>query len=92
MKAFKIFLASLFLGITLSGCATIVEPGMATGNPIGEKTGKSSYTTIFGIAFNYDRGVAEAAKNGNIDKIATVDYKAETGFFTVTYTTVVTGK
>lgn len=92
MGKLKAFCASLVMGLVLSSCATIVEPGMATGNPIGEKTGESSFTTVFGISLNYNRGVAEAAENGNIDRIATVDYKVETGLFTTTYTTVVTGK
>lgn len=92
MYKLKAIIITIFLGVSLSSCAVMVQPGMATGNPIGEKTGKSSYTTIFGIALNYDQGVAKAAQNGNIDKIATVDYKVETGLFTTEYTTIVTGK
>jgi hypothetical protein len=70
--------------LLLASCSTIV-PYTATNNPIGDKIGKSRTTLIFGaagmgnleagISTNKKFGVIEAAKKGNIDKVATVDLK-----------------
>lgn len=92
MRTLKSLLIAITAGILLSGCATTL-PLDVTDNEIGQKTGKSSYTVILGFPpFNGDASIKAAAENGNIDKIATVDRKITSGFFTTTVTTVVTGK
>ena len=56
---------------------------MVTDNTRGDKVGKSSYTTIFGIplGFHLETGVIAAAKNGGITKVATVDQTVYGGLF-----------
>lgn len=92
MRKLKILISLFILGIGLSSCATYTMPSMVTENEMGEKVGRSSYTTVLGISFDRSRSLAKAARNGNITKISTVDYEIENNFFTATYTTVVTGK
>ncbi len=92
MHRIKNLFIILAAGVMLSSCATTV-PFDVTDNEIGTKTGKASYTVILGFPpFNGNAGIKEAAENGNIDKIATVDRKLKSGLFTTTVTTVVTGK
>ena len=101
MNKIKNLIIVLAAGLMLTSCsAKFTYPSMVTENPVGEKVGKSSYDVIGipllanfpWICFNRDRGVAKAAKNGDIDKIATVDFQIEQNFFSVTYRTIVTGK
>lgn len=84
MKSLNKILAIVGIVAFISSCTTIY-PVTATNNPIGSKTG-SSKTAILGTAggngglglglvFNGDYGVIEAAENGNIEKVATVDIK-----------------
>lgn len=79
--------------LMLTSCLTIKSPVAATSNPIGSKTGVAERTIVFGIAIGTtDLSLKTAAKNGDISKIATVDYVVESKFFTTTYKTVVTGE
>ncbi len=80
----SIYLAIAGAALFLASCSTIV-PYTATNNPIGDSIGKSRTTLIFGaagsgnleagISTNKNFGVIEAAKKGNIERIATVDVK-----------------
>ena len=82
-------LAIAVITLVLTSCSTII-PYTATNNPIGSQVGKSKTTLIFGMASssnletgistNKKFGVIEAAKKGNIDRIATVDLKV-TNFY-----------
>jgi hypothetical protein len=58
-------LGAIVIGIALAGCSTYL-PMAVTDNPIGSKVGEVSFK---------EGGVLQAAQNGNITKIATVDYK-----------------
>lgn len=70
----------------LSSCA-ITTPYAVTNNKVGVKTGVSSTISFFGkplmgsptvyhgIILNKNFGVVEAAKNGKISKIGSVDLK-----------------
>lgn len=64
---------------------------LVTKNPVGTKVGIAEKKVWFGLAFDVDLGIAAAAKKGNITKIATVDREVISGFFNVTYRTIVTG-
>ena len=93
----KRVLASLVLAlglIALVGCATTV-PIAATANTVGSKTGTATEMWILTyppLASSANGGIANAAKNGGISKISTVDYKFRT-FFVVSWTdTIVTGE
>jgi hypothetical protein len=83
-----------FVALSMTSCA-ITMPVAATSNSVKEadKTGISKATMLFGILpLGGDASVISAARNGNIDKIATVDLKT-TNFLNilVTYETKVTG-
>lgn len=98
-----------FLGLTLgmvvllSGCAMpsatgvlytdIVTPVVATANPLGEKVGTATCTSILNLIATGDCSTNAAAKQGNISKIFTVDTDklSYLGIYSV-YTTTVTGK
>jgi hypothetical protein len=87
---------------------SVVVPYAATNNKIGDKVGKSSTMCIFGapvvpgpggnivatggFVMNGDYGIADACKNGGINKIATVDVKVKTFLFFSNYELIVTGE
>jgi hypothetical protein len=92
MKAIK-YLSVIFAFALVSSCS-VSAPVLITNNTIGKKTGKAEYSVILGFIrpMDADIGIAKAAKNGKITKIATVDYQVKSGFFKTTYTTIVTGE
>jgi hypothetical protein len=68
----------------LAGCAsTIYETIAVTNNPIGSKVGEVDVT---------EGGAYQAAKNGGITQIATVELRTTTGFGSVEQVYVVTGE
>lgn len=80
------------VAIALQSCA-VTTPILVTDNPVGSKVGEASYKVILGFRpLNADAGIATAAKNGGINKVATVDIKVRGGLFTQTVTTYVTGE
>jgi hypothetical protein len=89
----KVILSSLVLDF-LSGCSmTLPVSGSSFSIKEADKTGSSKATLLFGfIPLGGNASVVAAAKNGNIDKIATVDLKT-TNFLNIitTYETKVTG-
>lgn len=89
--ATKIFAGAIVVS-TLASCA-VSAPLFVSSNAVGSKVGEASYKTILGIPpFNAEAGAIQAAKNGGIKKIATVDQTVKGGLFTTTVTTVVTGE
>lgn len=93
MKTYlKITIVALVAGIMTSCSASF--PILATDNPVGEKVGESSYKVVLGlfITGGGDSSIKTAAENGGITKISTVDREIESGIFTMTYKTIVTGE
>ena len=100
MKNFKI----LVFGATVlffASC-TVTRPYAVTDNAIGDAVGTSKTTLIGGasvgnvlqtglISTNINFGVIEAAKNGNVDKIATVDVQSTNFLLFSTVRIIVTG-
>ena len=87
----KIFLLiAIVTSVVITSC-TRVYPLMVTSNA-GLKEGKVEKTVWFHLAMNVDLSVATAAKNGGINKIATVDYGVKGGLFNKTYFIRVTGE
>jgi hypothetical protein len=89
----KVILFS-FVALAMTSCA-ITLPVAATSNSVkdADKTGISKATMLFGVLpLGGDASVISAARNGGIDKIATVDMTT-TNFLNilVTYETKVTG-
>jgi hypothetical protein len=84
MKRIKQFALVGLSALVLSACSTVF-PVTATNNPIGSKEGTSKTSILFGgasgtnlgggLVFNKNYGVIEAAENGNVEKVATVDIK-----------------
>jgi hypothetical protein len=91
----KKIIFGLLVTASLASCS--VTSGLtATGNSIksADKTGTSKATLLFGfIPLGGDASISTAAKNGNIDKIATVDVTHTNILFLVqTIETKVTGQ
>lgn len=84
---------------TLQAC-TVTNPVAISNNPVGTKVGKASYQRIgepfFGFAFvikgKGNASTQEAAKNGGITKISTVDQEVKTVLIWQRVTTIVTGE
>jgi len=81
------------VALTLASCSVTV-PGQATDNPVGTKVGKSSGTCYLRfLCFDVDYSIHTAAKNGGINKIATVDVKTTNVLGIIwTFETTVTGE
>lgn len=69
--------------VAFASC-TAYESHLVTGNPVGKKTGVAK-SKIFGSS---DISIMRAAKNGKIDKIATVDIVTKVFIFPITTVTV----
>lgn len=77
----------------LSSCA-VTLPVDATSNAVGNKVGTAKATGYLGVLFfDQDASIMQAAKNGGISKISTVDIKHTSILnLIVTYETIVTGE
>lgn len=105
MKKFALSLVFVSL-MLLSGCAAVgmspvtgfiytdvKAPVTVTNNSKGTKTGEAVCSSILGIVATGDCSIDAAAKNGNITKVHTVDYKTKNilGVY-ATVTVIVTGE
>lgn len=92
MKKIKNLLLIL-IGVSMLASCSVAGPIAVTNNTIGSKRGVAERKIILGMRFGHtDLGVATAAKNGKITKVATVDYKVTGGLFVKKYQTIVTGE
>lgn len=97
MKKLLICVAVLAV-FALASCTTYQPVAGATGT-VGSKTGEASQTFICGFPGKVDGGgIAQAAKNGGITRVGTVDIRIDypaspvfAGFYHIV-TTVVTGE
>ena len=90
MKNLKLLVFGLVLAASTNAC-TFYQRHETTGAPVGNKVGVSKTTSVLGI-INGSYGIGDAAKNGGIEKVATIDVKATSYIFAVTYKTTVTGE
>jgi len=84
MKKIKIIFSILSVLILITSCS-ITLPVSATSNPVGSKVGTAKASGFFGIIYmDADASIKQAAKNGGITKISTVDMKTTNflGIFT----------
>lgn len=99
----KTILAALAVsGLLLAGCSTPesygsiysdkTRPVIATGEKIGSKTGQAKSINIMGIVALGHAGTVDAAKNGGITKVSTVDVHGKWIVVFGEATTVVTGE
>ncbi|MDR2922122.1 MAG: TRL-like family protein [Treponema sp.] len=93
MKKAIVIVALAFAVAALMGCPAVNLPH-SVGSASIQKTGQSTGSLMFGMFGDVDAGIATAAKNGGITKIATVDVRVQRSMFlgTITYTTTVTGE
>jgi uncharacterized protein YdbL (DUF1318 family) len=93
LKKIKATLILIAAASMMSSCA-LTLPVNATSNPVGEKVGTAVATGYLGVLFfNQDASIKQAAKNGGITKISTVDIKQTSVLgIVVTYETIVTGQ
>ena len=91
MKKLKYILAVGVTAVIMASCS-VSRPVLVTDNA-SEKEGVSEMTVILGIfrPMNADLSIKRAAENGNITKVATVDFRVESSLFKTTYKTIVTG-
>lgn len=77
--------------MTMVSCS-MSGPILVTDNE-NTKKGTASYSVILGIfrPKDADVSIAKAARNGDITRVSSVDWKVESKLFRTTYTTVVTG-
>jgi len=88
-----IITSSVALAMLVSSCTrSVIIPYQVTDNAVGTKIGTVKAKCFFNFCGNINVGAAEAAKNGNIKRIATVDYKITSKMFTTTYETIVSGE
>lgn len=100
MKNLKVL---IFAGVMLSlASCTAIRPYAVTNNAIGDGVGVSKTTLIFGtstgtqleqaiFSTNKNFGVIEAARNGNLTSVATVDVETTTFWILTRVRVIVTG-
>ena len=95
MKKIALVLFVVLAAILIASCSTVMPVAGATGS-VGKKTGEASQAFVFMLPLKGEGGVAQAAKNGGITKVGTVDVKvnwpASPVIPYVVITTVVTGE
>jgi len=93
MRTRLLIVAALLLILFLTAC-TINRPVAATTNPLGSKTGVYTQMGILGFPpfMNNNAAIAQAARNGGITNISTVDYNMTWMIFIMKYETIVTGE
>jgi len=93
MKKVIVIVALAFAMIALMGCPSVNLPRLV-GNASIQKVGQASGTVILGAFGTVDAGIYEAAQNGGITKVASVDVRVKKllGYIMVTWTTTVTGE
>ncbi len=95
MKKVLLFaVIAMVLGMLVS-CATYTVPISATSNSVGSKVGVATGKTILGyFGSDTESGIRQAAANGGITKISTVDFSFNMGILGIVqkYTCTVTGE
>ena len=93
LKRIKMIIAAVILTVAISSCS-MNYPICATSNPVGSRVGMADGSGyLMGLTFFGEASIRNAAKNGGITKISTVDFKVtNTLFLYQTYTCIVTGE
>ena len=74
MKKIALVLFVVLAAILIASCSTVMPVAGATGS-VGKKTGEASQAFVFMLPLKGEGGVAQAAKNGGITKVGTVDVR-----------------
>ena len=76
MKKGLLALAVLATAMFIASCSTVRPVAGATGT-VGSKTGEAKQAFIFGWPLKGEGGILQAAKNGGITKVGTVDLRTD---------------
>jgi lipoprotein len=76
MKKGLLGLAVLASALFIASCSTVQPIAGATGT-VGSKTGEAKQTFIFGYPLKGEGGIMQAAQNGGITKVGTVDLRTD---------------
>ena len=94
----KKIIASLVVGLILASCS-ITRPVAVTNNTVNVKEGRSETVCVFGaggnssgFVLNKKYGVSDAARNGGIKSIGSVDLKVQNFIIFQKNTLIVTGE
>ena len=95
MRKVTMILLIILIGLAAMSCATYTIPVAATSNTMGSKVGVATGVTYLGY-FGEDTqtGIQQAAANGGITNISSVDFSFNMGILGIvqTYTCTVTGE
>ena len=94
MKKIVFGMALVLAALLAAACSTITLPVAVTGNPVGDKTGESTATAViipYALYGSGSIGYADAAANGGITRIATIEKRIRRTPFGVTTTIIVNG-
>nr|WP_314993614.1 TRL domain-containing protein [uncultured Treponema sp.] len=76
MKKGLLALAVLASALFIASCSTVRPVAGATGM-VGSKTGEAKQTFLFGWPLKGEGGILQAAQNGGITKVGTVDLRID---------------
>ena len=95
MKKIALVLFVVLAAVLIASCST-VRPVAGASGVVGRKTGEASQAFFAAFPIKGEGGIAQAAKNGGITKVGTVDirvdYAASPAIPYYIVTTVVTGE
>ena len=85
MRKFGTFIAAVVVALSLSGCLFVYTPAVGVlytevygpidaGDRVGEKEGKACAQSVLGLVATGDASIKEAARDGRITKIDSVDH------------------
>lgn len=86
----KWLIAFCVTAMMMASC-TSYHPVSATSNTVGTKVGTASQSNILGFIRTGEASIKQAARNGAIRQISTVDQRLDFYFFFWRTTTIVTG-
>ena len=107
MKTIGLIALVVSLSLLIQGCSTLGPPlagyivtnvsyphvqAVADDGKVGNKTGTATAVNILGLFAFGDASVLEAAKNGGITNIKTIDHTATSFIFFGSFSTTVTGE
>lgn len=89
-RAIMLVLTVVFVVAILGSCTSVWPVAGATGE-VGSKVGQASQTSILNFPPNGNAGIQQAAENGGISSVGTVDLQIEWYYVFWKFTTIVTG-
>ncbi len=76
MRKVVVAALSVLAILCMVSCSTVSPVAGATG-AVGEKTGEATQTFILGYPLDGEGGIMQAAKNGGITNVGTVDVRVD---------------